>query len=161
MKTRIFMLLLVCTAGARGDDTSRLKELDAYWVEVSRSVKKGDFEGYQAACHSLGVLVNGISKKSYPLAQALEKWRQGFDDTKSGNMKASVQFRFSQRVGDATTAHETGMFLYRSEVDGKKSADYIHFEALLQKTETGWKILMEYQKSKGTKAEWDALDQTE
>ena len=39
------------------DDTARLKELDAYWAEVSRAVNAGDFKGYSATCHPEGVLV--------------------------------------------------------------------------------------------------------
>lgn len=137
----------------------RLVELDAFWAEVSRSVAAGDFEGYQATCHKQGVLVSGTSKKCYPLSQALARWKQEFLDTKAGKMKASVEFRFSQRLGDETTAHETGMFLYSSTgAAGQRKQEYIHFEALLVKVEgKGWKTMMEYQRSKGTKEEWDAL----
>lgn len=139
-------------------EAERLKALDALWAEVSRTVSAGDFAGYSATCHGEGVLVAGTSGKSVPLATALKNWEPEFIDTKAGRMKASVVFRFGQRLGDATTAHETGMFLYRSEKTGKDpSAEYIHFEALLIKKNDGWKILMEYQKSRGTKAEWDAL----
>ena len=73
-------------------------------------------------------------------------------------MKAGVSFRFSKRIGDETTAFETGMFLYyQIKPDGKKRTEYIHLEALLLKKSDGWKILMENQKAKGTKAEWDKL----
>ncbi len=73
-------------------------------------------------------------------------------------MKASVEFIFSQRLGDATTAHETGMFLYSAtQADGKQSQEYIHFEGLLVKRDGRWKILMEYQKSQGTRAEYEAM----
>ena len=140
-------------------DASRLAELDTYWAEVSRSVREGDFEGYQATCHPEGVLVSGFSKTSYPLTEALARWKQGFADTQAGKMKASVEFRFSQRLGDATTAHETGIFLYSSaDSDGDSAASYVHFEALLVKDMGAWKILMEYQKSKGSRDEWDALE---
>lgn len=158
MKSLIITLLLVCIPLSRADEETRLAELDAYWAEVSRSVKAGDFAGYRATCHPEGILVSGMSRKSYPLTQALTRWKQGFTDTKAGKMKASVEFRFSQRFGDPTTAHETGIFLYKStNAEGKESADYIHFEGLLTKTENGWKILMEYQKSKATKNAWDKL----
>jgi len=136
----------------------RIKELDAYWAEVSRAVGAGDFEGYSATCHAEGVLVSGKKKTSYPLSSALAKWKEGFDDTKSGKIKASVEFRFGQRFGDDSTAHETGMFLYSStDADGKKTDAYIHFEALLVKRDGKWVILMEYQKSEGTKEEWEQL----
>jgi hypothetical protein len=132
-------------------------ELDAYWEKVSRSVKEGDFEGYRATCHESGVLVSGISKTSYPLSIALAKWKQGFADTKSRKIKASVEFRFSQRYRDDTTAHETGMFLYSTvDAEGNSSKAYIHFEALLVK-QGSWQIIMEHQKSEGTKDEWEKL----
>ena len=152
-------LLLLCGAqlGFASDQQERLDELNTYWTEVSHSVKEGDFEGYQASSHSSAVLVSGTSQTSYPFSAALAKWKQGFADTKSGKIKASVAFRFSQRIGDDSSAHETGMFLYSTtNADGESTIAYIHFEALLIK-EDRWLIMMEYQKSKGTKEEWDKL----
>jgi outer membrane murein-binding lipoprotein Lpp len=139
---------------------SQLDDLDAYWSEVSRSVKQGDFEAYAATCHKDGVLVAGTVKKCHPLSQALARWKKEFDDTKAGTRKSSVEFRFSQRLADETTALETGIFLYAwSEGGGETHKEYIHFEALLLKR-NGWKIMMEYQKSKATAQEWDALGKT-
>lgn len=139
-------------------ESSRLEELDAYWAEVSRTVAEGDFEGYVATCHPAGVLVSGKSESSYPLASALKKWKKEFDETKAGGMKASVDFRFRQRWGDDSTAHETGIFRYVSQVKGgEKTVAYIELEALLVKKEGGWKVLMEFQKDEKTKVDWDKL----
>ncbi|QTN31107.1 DUF1080 domain-containing protein [Akkermansiaceae bacterium] len=139
-------------------DEARIKELDAYWNEVSRAVNVGDFEAYKATCHPGAVLVSGTKKVSYPLTQALARWKKEFDDTKAGNMEASVDFRFANRYGDAETAHESGVFLYTQKVgDGDAKPEYIGFEALLVKEGGAWKILMEYQKEVLTKSEWDAL----
>ena len=139
------------------EDKTRLQELDAYWAVVSRAVSEGDFETYKATCHEQGILVAGIKKTSQPLAKALARWKQEFDDTKAGKMKASVTFRFSNRMGDATTAHETGIFLYTQNTEGKAIEEYIHFEALLIKQDGKWLILMEYQKAKATKEEWEGM----
>ena len=70
-----------------------------------------------------------------------------------------MEFRFSQRIINSTTAHETGIFLYSSgkSKDNIKK-EYIHFQALLVKRETDWKILMEYQKSKASELEWNELE---
>ncbi|MGK0240398.1 MAG: hypothetical protein ACI92G_003884 [Candidatus Pelagisphaera sp.] len=139
------------------DNAARLAALDTYWAEVSRCVKEGDFAGYKATCHPDGVLVAGTRGESYPLSKALERWEEDFIDAKSGAIKASVSFRFSQRLGDDTTAHETGIFLYaRENADGSKTKEYIHLEALLLKRGT-WKIVMEYQKAVATKEDWDQL----
>ena len=136
----------------------RIKELDAYWAEVSRSVREGDFQAYKATCHEEGVLVSGTNNSSYPLSDALARWKKDFTATKEGKIKASVEFRFSQRIGDTTTAHETGIFLYSSDVPGGRRKDeYIHFQALLVKRKGSWKIMMEYQKSKASQAEWNEL----
>ena len=159
---RIFAVLsaalLANTFAFAADDETRLAELDAYWAEVSRTVREGDFEGYKATCHEEGVLVSGVKATSHPLATALKRWKPEFDATKSGAMKAEVTFRFSQRLGDAETAHETGIFRYTSEkADGERSVKYVHFEGLLVKRGGKWMILMEYQKSKATGPEWAAL----
>jgi hypothetical protein len=139
------------------DDKVPLAELDAYWAKVSKAVREGDFEGYRDTCHEQGVLVSGSSQTSYPLSQALTRWKQGFLDTKAGNLKANVEFRFSKRLRSDTTAHETGMFLYTTEnAEGERTKAYIHFEGLLVKRD-GWKIMMEYQKSEATAKEWEKL----
>ncbi len=131
-------------------------ELDAFWAEVSRTVGEGDFEGYSATYHPDAVLVSGPSGTSYPIAQALDGWKQGFDDTKAGRMKAVVEFRFTQRLSDENTAHETGIFHYFTvDSEGRRAGSLVHFEALLVKKE-GWKMVMEYQKSPATEEEWEA-----
>ncbi len=159
----VSVLAFLCSSNLSfADDAKgpRVVELDAFWAEISRSVGEGDFEAYEASCHPEGVLVSGSKKSSSPLSEALARWKKEFIATKSGEMKASVKFRFSQRLGDETTAHETGIFLYSSVgPDGKHNQEYIHFEMLLVKKEGHWKTLMEYQKSKASQKEWDALGQ--
>ena len=113
--------LLASPPAFSADDESRLTELDAYWAEVSRTVTEGDFEGYKATCHEEGVLVSGVKATSYQLATALKRWKPDFDATKAGETKADVAFLFSQRLGDAETAHETGIVRYTSEKAGGKA----------------------------------------
>jgi hypothetical protein len=149
---------LVPDAGTAEVARQRQAELDAYWAEVSRAVGAGDFAAYQATCHPAGVLVSGGKKYSQPLAVALARWQKDFTDTREGRVKAGVSFRFAQRLGDATTAHETGIFRYVSQkAGGQPLEEFIRLEALLVKQPDGWKILMEYQIGPATKAEWEAL----
>jgi len=133
-------------------------ELDAYWAEVARTVEEGDFEGYAALYHPDAVLVSTATSNSYPIATALAGWEQGFTDTRAGESEASVRFRFSQRLNDGTTAHDTGIFNYRFvAASGEVTEQYIHFEALLVKQD-GWKMVMEYQRSAATMDEWNAMN---
>jgi hypothetical protein len=154
------VIIVAAPFAAAADDAVRLAELDRFWKAVAQSVKDGDLEGYRATCHPEGVLVSEKLKISRPLSEALDRWRPGFDDTKAGRAKASVEFRFSQRLGDETTAHETGIFLYSfTDARGQTSRNCVKFEALLVKRD-GWRVLMEYQKSPATEEEWAALKPT-
>lgn len=153
------MLMLIFLATSRATFSTevnpRLVELDGYWAEVSRTVRDGDFDAYKAGYHDDAVFVS--LKTSFPISQALNNWKQGFVDTKSGKIKANVQFRFASRVGDARTAHESGIFLNSStDVGGKAKESYVYFDALLVK-KGSWKMLMEYQKNEASKADWDGL----
>ena len=88
--------------------------------------------------------------------EALAGWKAGMDETKSGAMSASVEFRFTGLLNDATTAHQVGIFRYEERRPGvEPSVVYIHFEALLV-YRAGWKMLMEYQKAEATMEEWAA-----
>ena len=139
-------------------EAARLAELDAYWAEVSRAVNEGDFQAYKATCHPKGVLVSGTKRVSYPFSQALNRWKTEFDDTKAGDIEASVEFRFSHRYGDTQTAHEAGVFLYnQKKKDAAPVAEYIGFEAMLVKEDGKWLMMMEYQKEAVTKEDWDEL----
>ncbi len=142
-------------------DSLRNAELDQFYAMISKTVEEGDFEGYKEAYHKDAVIIfaSGQNKTSVSISQALAGWKQGFMDTKAGKMKASVEFRFSQRISSEDTAHDTGIFIYTSaDSNGKVTGKYItHFEMLMVKRNNKWLALMEYQKGNGTKEEWDAL----
>jgi ketosteroid isomerase-like protein len=132
-------------------------ELDAYWASVSRTVAEGDFAGYAALYHDDAILVSEASQNSYSIRQALEGWKQGFDDTRAGRMSAGVEFRLTQRLNDSETAHETGIFRYVSKAaDGQESVGMIHFRGLLVKKGGEWLMMMEYQGEAASDAEWAA-----
>ena len=150
--------VLAANSELAADDQTRLAELDAFWDEISRTVREGDFEGYSATCHEEGVLVSGSKKYSQPLSEALARWKKEFVATKAGTIRANVEFRFSGRFGDSTTAHESGIFRYSTiDAEGTSKDEYIHFECSLVKKSGKWKTLMEYQKSIATLDEWKAL----
>jgi hypothetical protein len=154
--TALTLALSIISFPAAADST--LTELDAVWAELSRTVVEGDFEGMAAAYHQDAVLVNAISGSSYPIADAMAGWKPGIEQSKNGEIHAEVAFRFSQRLHDETTAHETGMFYYTATPDGgETTAAIINFEALLVKKDGVWKMVMEYQKSSATIEEWNAL----
>jgi len=174
MKKTIFLLTITLIANTitaktnypllgTDKDSLRITELNEYWKELSRTVTEGDFEGYSTAYHQDAVVIFATreNKTSVPLAKALAGWKQGFADTKSGKNKSGVAFRFSQRIGDDTTAHETGIFNYwTSDISGEnKQQVAVHFEMLLVKKDGKWLGLMEYQKQPATPEEWDNLEE--
>jgi hypothetical protein len=136
-----------------------IAELDNYWAEVARTVEEGDFEGYGRLYHPEAVLVNLGSGTSYPIRQALAGWEQGFVDTREGKAQASVTFRFTQRLHDETTAHETGIFRYTFKPEaGNETVSMVHFEGLLVQRDGAWLMVMEYQKQPATEEEWETAN---
>ena len=151
------LLLVLASFPASAAQAQVADELDAYWAEVSRAVEEGDFEGYGALYHPDAVLVSLGSGNSYPIAQALAGWKQGFVDTAEGRAEAGVDFRLTQRLQDETTAHETGIFRYTfTPATGDPVVAPVHFEALLVKQDGEWLMVMEYQKQTATEEEWEA-----
>jgi hypothetical protein len=150
-------LLLVSWCAIADDPDLIANDLDLFWAEVSRTVNEGAFEGYKATYHPDAILVSGLNGTSYPITKAFEGWLAGFEDTRSGAMSASVEFRFTTRWHDETTAHETGIFRYVSAFpNGSTFEQLIHFEGLLV-NKGGWKMMMELQRSLASVEEWEAL----
>ena len=135
-----------------------MAELDGFWAEISRTVEDGDFDGYSALYHPDAALVSTSEGTSYPISEALVGWEQLFVDTRSGAADAKVSFRFSRRLHDGNTAHETGIFNYSFHpISGQIQNQYVHFQAFLVKKAGSWKMVMEYQLSPATAEEWEAL----
>jgi ketosteroid isomerase-like protein len=142
-------------------DSIRLVELDRYWNTYVQAVKEGDFEVLKSLYHNDAVLVKAASviKTSIPIDMALAGWKEGLDNTKKGKQIDEVEFRFSQRIGNETTAHETGIFMFTSINNNSKVKYLVHFEMLMIRENYGWRVLMEHQKSAdATEEEWDALN---
>ena len=80
MRMLLAVVTLACLVDApvAAQEDAALRELDAFWARVSRAVAEGDYAAYAATYHPDAVLVNGLDGKSYPIADALEGWREGF-----------------------------------------------------------------------------------
>ena len=153
-----FLVLLFSAHTVPAKDTVQT-ELDLMWDNMSKAVARGDIKAYRSMFHQDAVLVKGDTGSSYHIDKAFARWKQGFEDTKSGKIEANVTFRFSQRIHDKNTAHETGMYHYYSiDETGERKDYYVDLEALLVKKNDEWLVIMEFQKSSSTKAQWDLLN---
>ena len=155
---KIFTLILTLS-NITAQETSVALEIDTAWEKLKKTISKGDFNSFKSVYHQDAIFVNGILKKSYPIKNAFDGWKQGFDDTKSGIISAHLDVRFSQRLYDNFSAHETGIFHYYTiNKEGKQSDSYVHFESLWVKKNNKWLMIMEYQKSSTDKDEWNELE---
>ena len=144
-------------------DVAELMGTLHFWVlhthPVTRTVEEGDFEGYSRLYHPDAVLVSSGSGASHPISQALVGWEKDFDATRQGKARSSVTFRFTQRLHDETTAHESGMFRYTAKLeDGSETVGTVHFEGLLVRKDGVWLMVMEYQKQPATDEEWEMVN---
>ncbi|MFH5806503.1 YybH family protein [Alienimonas sp. DA493] len=132
-------------------------ELDAFWAEAARTVREGDFAGYAALYHPDAVFVSDAKGTVAPIAEQLEKWKPGFEETQAGEAVADVTFRFTQRLHGPTTAHETGLFRYVSHAPGATGEPaFVRFEALLVRGPDGWRWVMERQLEVASERDWQA-----
>ncbi|MEJ8566491.1 YybH family protein [Elongatibacter sediminis] len=155
---KIFCLLLAsaCIPNVFADQNAVQAELDAFWSEVARTVREGDFDAYRRTYHPDAVLVSGPNGASEPITDSFVRWESGFAETREQGMKVDLDFRFVARLNSPTTAHETGLFRYAAtDRDGNKEITFFHFQALLIKRKN-WKTMMEYQVGLATEAEWNA-----
>jgi hypothetical protein len=151
--------LLVASPLAAQDDPI-IAELDAFWAEVARTVAEGDFEGMVAMNHPDGVWVSALA--SNPATRLQAEWLAAAAEdvarTRAGEQAPRVEFRFSSRVHDATTAHEVGMVRFTNTRGGAVVEDvYGLLDSYLVKKNGRWMILVEIQRWDMTKADWDAL----
>ena len=153
---KFFVIITIISTQLIYAEDSVLGGIDRAWDKIKDTITKGDFRSLKSSYHRDAILVNGISKKCYPIKTALDGWKQGFDDTKAGSMDANLELKFSQRIFDSSTAHETGIFHYYTiDKKGVQTDTYVHFESLWIKKQHKWFMIMENQKSKTNKENWD------
>ena len=155
MRKIIFIISLISIQYMYAEDKV-IDEIDIAWNKLKKTISRGDFRSFKSSYHRDAVLVNGISNKCYPIKKAFDGWKQGFVDTKAGVLDANLELKFSRRVFDSSTAHETGIFHYYTiDKQGKQTDAYIHFESLWIKKQSKWFMIMENQVSRSNKEEWD------
>jgi len=93
-----------------------------------------------------------------PIKETLDRWGKDMVAAKAKGNRATVEFRFSRRQDDATTAFEAGIFRYTViEKSGTRTSKCYPFEALLGKTNGKWRVLMERQLAEVSQDAWDKL----
>jgi ketosteroid isomerase-like protein len=125
-------------------------------VPVTASVANDDIVAMGRVYHPAAVLVTKAGTK--PIAAALDGWGKDIVVAKKNGVRATVEFRFSSRRDDATTAFETGIFKYTTtDRAGVSKPGYTQMEALLVKHDGKWRLVMERQLESTTEAAWNAL----
>jgi ketosteroid isomerase-like protein len=126
------------------------------WAPVAASVANDDIVAMGRPYHFAAVLVTKAGTK--PIAAALDGWGKDIVAARKNGVRATVEFRFSSRRDDATTAFETGIFKYSTtDRAGVTTPRYVELEALLVKHDGKWRLVMEHQLEPTTEAAWNAL----
>ena len=132
------------------------KETDQLYRALITSVSNADFKLMASTYHPDAVLVS--SSKTSPIKSALIRWKKDGLAHKNSGGKATLEFRFSKRLINENTAHESGIYRYRTISNkGEEKAFLVHFEDVHIKKAGQWFTLIEHQKKSASKSEWDAL----
>ncbi len=153
-------LCLLAAAGAGASQApaaSSTQELDReIWSVLSATVANDDIVGMGRVYFPDAVLVS--PRATTAIKETLERWGSDMVAAKAKGNRANVEFRFTQRLDNATTAFDSGLFKYTViEKSGASSSKYHPFEILLAKTSGKWLILMERQFAEVSQDAWDKL----
>jgi len=153
---RSLLVLVVVSAAPADLEAQVVAELDALWERVTQSVRTGDPDLYLSTYHRDAIFVSARRGISRTVVNDVDANRDAWRATAEGRAERDIEFRFTRRIHDETSAHETGIFRYSSVENGTRSVATIHFSASLVKVAGEWRQLLEYQDSDATDAEWDA-----
>jgi len=143
--------------GASQSAAASSAEIDRdVWSVFVATVAADDIVGMGRAYFPDAVLVS--PKGTRPIKATLEGWGRDMVAAKARGDKATVEFRFSRRQDDSTTAFEAGIFKYTVVArSGASTPKFYPFEELLVKTNGKWRVLMERQFDLVTEDAWDKL----
>ena len=153
----VLMTAALSTAQTTKPSATTSHEIDNdVWSVLIKTVATDDIVGMGNVYLPNAVLVNPRSTAA--IKDTLERWGKDMVDAKAKGSKATVEFRFSRRQDDATTAFEAGIFKYTViDKSGVANPKFYPFEQLLVKTNGKWRIAMERQFAEVAPAEWDKL----
>jgi hypothetical protein len=148
--------LLVISAGA-SQPAPVSSEIDAaIWSALTKTVAADDIVGMGRLYFPEAVLVT--PKGTAPIKATLERWGRDMVAAKARGDRATVEFRFTLRQDDSTTAFEAGLFKYSVITKaGVSTPQFVPFEVLLVKSNGTWRVLMERQFAAVAQADWDKL----
>jgi hypothetical protein len=128
------------------------------WSVFVATVAADDIVGMGNVYFPNAVMVR--PRGTQPIKETLEGWGRDMVAAKARGSRATVEFRFSRRQDDATTAFDAGIFKYSViEKSGASVSKFYPFEELLARTDGKWRVLMERQFAEVTRAEWDKLQE--
>lgn len=126
------------------------------WSVIAATVVNADITGMARTYHPDAILVTSAGTK--PIGSQIAEWGKDMAVAKTRGDKATVEFRFTRRQDDATTAFETGLFKYTvTDKAGKSVSSYVPFESLLERSSGKWRTLMERQLAPVTVDAWNRL----
>ncbi len=162
MPKHIALIAIVLWSAAVSDGASQSAaassaEIDRdVWSVFVATVAADDIAGMGRVYFPDAVLVS--PKGTRPIKATLEGWGRDMVAAKSRGDRATVEFRFSRRQDDSTTAFEAGIFKYAVIArSGASTPKFYPFEELLVKTDGKWRVLMERQFDLVTEDAWDKL----
>ena len=148
---------VVSDSASQTATVSAAQEIDReIWSVFVATVSEDDIVGMGRAYLPDAVLVS--PKGTYPIKETLERWGRDMVAARARGDKATVEFRFSRRQDDSTTAFEAGIFKYTVIAkSGATTPKFSPFEELLVKTNGRWRVLMERQFDLVTEEAWNKL----
>jgi ketosteroid isomerase-like protein len=132
-------------------DAATLKAIDNdLWIPFAKSYSDLNAEAYIALNSKSVVRVLGDMKFIEPHESFVKSTRQMFDGLKKNKGKVAINWRFNERIHNADTASERGIYEFiLTDAAGKQRKSYSRFHVILKKESGKWKIVTDYDSEDG------------
>ncbi len=126
-----------------------LKAIDNdIWVPFSKAYSDMKADPYIALHSNSLIRVMGDVRFVEPYDGFVKNMKSMFDNLGKQKAKLSIEFRFTERIANADTASERGIYEFIiTDSTGKKTKIYSRFHTFLKKEGGKWKIVMDYDSS--------------
>jgi|GEM_PF-1268240 len=135
-----------------------LEEINDVWGDFMKAFANNDYT-LMAEIHSKKLIRIGGGNNIRDYKAYIDGYKETFENANAASTKNNIELRFFERISDAKTASERGIYKLTRTTNGEEQSFYGEFHVLFKKKGGKWKIIMDYDNNNGgTVGEQEFLD---
>lgn len=150
MKRIVQIVFVVCfVSSSYAQSKENLKEINQTWEKFYKAFETLDYN-LMAEIHSEDLIRVSGGRRIIDYNTDISNYKASYKRDKDAGQTNHISLRFFERINNATTASERGIYkLVRNKGTEKEQAYYGQFHVLFKKKDGTWMITMDYDSSEG------------